>query len=183
MHRFRERKALYTAIAVIAVLLAVLAAAGIGFARAQLITSGKDAANEIKLGMSQLNVRVSVNNLLVGQDGNMFSERTQDIDPGKKYAEKIAAANGSMKREFVRMIIRKYWQDDNGKRADLDPAMIHLSYGKDEGNSTEDSYNTVAWLKNDAESTREQTVYYLKKSLQGKSSCQFFLYQTHAQVI
>ena len=59
---------------------------------------------------------------------------------------------------MVRVIVKKYWTDQKGKRIDLDPALIHLSY---KGNA----YNKTDWNLNDAEHTPEQDVYYLSSAL------------------
>lgn len=85
---------------------------------------------------------------------------TSNMEPGKKYEEKISAYNGADATEYVRVIVRKYWTDANGKNIDLDPEYIELGYnGK--------AYNDSDWAINPKESTAERSVYYLKKSLAG----------------
>ena len=53
-------------------------------------------------------------------DGNAVN-----VIPGKVYDETLAVKNNSGRPMYVRMIVRKYWLDKNGKEdAGLDPSLI-----------------------------------------------------------
>ena len=91
--------------------------------------------------------------------GALLSDLKQ-MEPGKKYEEKVSAYNGADASEYVRMIVRKYWTDADGKNIALDPEFIELRYDSKE-------YNDSDWAINPKESTEERSVYYLKKSLAG----------------
>ncbi len=82
-----------------------------------------------------------------------------NMDPGYPYAQTIAAANTSGSEEYVRIIVKKYWTDEDGnKQTDLDPSLIELTYGGE-------AYNTAGWFLHEEESTREQSVYYCRAAL------------------
>ena len=83
---------------------------------------------------------------------------------GKKYDEQISAKNTTTDADqFVRIVIRKYWKDKNGKVHSFgdtvdgktvttpDPSIIKLNLA-----------NTSLWQKNDLETTTEREVYYYK---------------------
>ena len=83
---------------------------------------------------------------------------------GKKYDEQISAKNTTTDADqFVRIVIRKYWKDKNGKVHSFgdtvngktvttpDPSMIKLTMA-----------NTNLWQRNPLESTVEREVYYYK---------------------
>lgn len=87
------------------------------------------------------------------------------IDPGKVYDETLAAKNDSSRPMYVRMIVRKYWMDQDGNKGtfldgdlDLDPEMIRLAYG-------EEDYNSEYWIRNEDEHTSESDTYYYKTIL------------------
>ncbi len=83
---------------------------------------------------------------------------------GKKYDEQISAKNTTTDADqFVRIVIRKYWKDKNGKVHSFgdtvdgktvttpDPSIIKLNLA-----------NTSLWQKNDLETTTEREVYYYR---------------------
>ena len=86
------------------------------------------------------------------------------VIPGKVYDEQIRAKNTTTDADqYVRIIIRKYWMDDNGKVHSFgdtvdgktvktpDPSLIKLTMA-----------NTNLWQRNPLESTVEREVYYYK---------------------
>ena len=89
-------------------------------------------------------------------DGNAVN-----VIPGQVYDETLAVKNNSGRPMYVRMIVRKYWLDKNGKEdAGLDPSLIKLTYkGSD--------FNGDDWIKNDNEDTPsgESSTYYYKTML------------------
>ena len=117
---------------------------------------------EVNLGMSSLNVQLMENGKAINQEdqnkGKLLGSINESMEPGYTYEEKIAADNDGDLDEYVRIIVKKYWKDDEGKRIDMDPAMIKLSYG-------DKDYNDSDWVMNPGETTKEQTVYYCRKAL------------------
>lgn len=112
-----------------------------------------------------------------GSDGEVLGK----VEPGKVYREEIAARNGQDIPQYVRMTVRKYWaetdgkgnvkKDDEGnpvKTTVLSPDQIRLTYGKDNpSKKARDEYNAGAWVINPDESTTESCTYYLKQALDG----------------
>ena len=95
---------------------------------------------------------------------NLLSELGGKVMPGKVYDEQIRAENITKDADqYVRIIIRKYWKDNNGKAHSFgdtvngktvttpDPSMIKLTMA-----------NTNLWQRNPLESTVEREVYYYK---------------------
>ena len=83
------------------------------------------------------------------------------IEPGRTYKEEISARNGQNINQYVRLTVKKYWVDPEGKKATyLDPALIKLTYnGK--------AYNSGAWQVNKKEHSAESDTYYLTNMLKG----------------
>lgn len=85
------------------------------------------------------------------------------VEPGRKYIEKLQAWNSNNVDEYVRIIVRKYWVDNTGKKSPvMDPALIKLTYNGS-------PYNSDAWALNKEEQTEESNTYYLKNVL-GKNA-------------
>lgn len=81
------------------------------------------------------------------------------VQPGRVYKEELSARNVSDVPEIVRMIVKVYWEDENGEKdASRDPSLISLTYG-------DEPYNRGSWQINDKETTRERRVFYLNKIL------------------
>ncbi len=111
-------------------------------------------------------VRLMENGSPTGKDNPLLSTLKGKVSPGKSYKEEISARNDCDVSQFVRIIVRKYWMDENGKvhsfgdtvdgkKVDTpDPSMIKLTPA-----------NTDLWQKNDLESTVEREVYYYKNSV------------------
>lgn len=94
----------------------------------------------------------------------LLSEVGEKVIVGKVYDEQIRAKNTTNDADqYVRIVIRKYWKDKNGKVhsfgdtvdgktvATPDPSMIKLNLA-----------NTSLWQKNDLETTTEREVYYYR---------------------
>jgi len=81
------------------------------------------------------------------------------VDPGRTYEERLCAKNGNNVDEYVRLTVRKYWVNKEGKKSTvMDPALIKLTYkGSD--------YNSGAWTVNPKEHTVESDTYYLNNKL------------------
>ena len=81
--------------------------------------------------------------------------KDETFTPGKKYNEAISVKNSGTIDTFVRVIITKSWQDEEGKKyTELSPDLIELNFLTDNG-----------WQVADAQSTRERTVLYYTKAL------------------
>ena len=88
------------------------------------------------------------------------------VEPGRTYKEEISAANGENINQYVRLTVKKYWVDPEGKKATyMDPALIKLAY-KETGGKVK-AYNTGAWQINPKEHTLESDTYYLTNMLPG----------------
>ena len=94
---------------------------------------------------------------LVGEDFNAAKLISDDTAvPGKAYAKNISVRNDTETKQFVRVVVRKYWEkkDDNGNyqkvTKDLpEKAMEMLKF----------DFGTDGWKANDAEKTAEREVY------------------------
>ena len=81
--------------------------------------------------------------------------KDETFTPGKKYNEAISVKNSGTIDTFVRVIITKSWQDEEGKKnTELSPELIELNFLTDNG-----------WLVADAQSTKERTVLYYTKAV------------------
>ena len=124
-----------------------------------LLENGKDVCD----GKNTLENKVSGTLLqYLGCTRGEDSIKPGEIEPGRVYREEIAAENGRDIDQYLRLSIRKYWKDADGKKdPTMDPKLIELTYnGK--------GYNTGAWQINDDETTTEQKTYYYSKLLTGK---------------
>lgn len=119
------------------------------------LLEGNDA--QLEMGMASLDVQLTENGTVVAdgtREGTLFAALADtNPDPGYTYNEEIRARNSGSAPEYVRVIIRKYWTDQNGKATkDIDPDRIVLAAGD-------------GWFENPAESSTEQSVYYCRQSL------------------
>lgn len=81
--------------------------------------------------------------------------KDETFTPGKKYNEAIRVKNSGTIDTFVRVIITKSWQDEEGKKnTELSPELIELNFLTDNG-----------WQVADAQSTKERTVLYYTKAV------------------
>lgn len=81
--------------------------------------------------------------------------KDETFTPGKKYNEAISVKNSGTIDTFVRVIITKSWQDEEGKKnTELSPELIELNFLTDNG-----------WQVADAQSTKERTVLYYTKAV------------------
>lgn len=115
-------------------------------------------------------VVASRDNIINSADNNAWSERggedallkglpLSDVEIGVTYDERLAVANTGDINEYVRLIIKTYWEGPDGKQVDLDPSLIRLEY-----------VNTNLWLRDDSWSDGaphpETTVLYYKNILE-----------------
>lgn len=110
---------------------------------------------DVQLGLSSVSVQLMENDKVMGDDDQLLSALSdKDMDPGYTYDEKIGVKNNGDVSEYVRVIVKKYWKDDDGKKiTSMDPSLISLSYGSK-------AYNDKDWIENPKEATAEQSVFY-----------------------
>ena len=144
-------------LALLVLALVMLGAGGVMVARAELTVFSQDYNAEF--GMDHLGIRLLENGDYVPSDG-MLSPLEGTIEPGKVYKEEIACRNTSDIDQYVRLSIRKYWMDKNGKNTNLDPALIELTFG-------DSDFNDGSWQINPDETTAERTTYYYSTVLEG----------------
>lgn len=108
-------------------------------------TSGSYVA---ELALSNVGVAIVENGSVVENGGELFAALAEDFKVGKTYDEMIAVRNTGEIDEYVRVSVYRYWTDD-GKRVDLDPSLIELTFAEGSG-----------WSIDEGSSTAERTVLY-----------------------
>lgn len=88
------------------------------------------------------------------EENKLYTELGETIVPGEKYKSKVSVKNTGAADEYVRVVVRKYWTDDEGKKTDVKPELIELALAESAG------YKWTAVKEN-----TETTVYYLNKML------------------
>ena len=129
----------------------------IGRTRAALL-EGSEA--DLQMGMSALDVQL-VENAAGGEtvfdgdeEGRLFADLAETkIDPGYTYPETVAARNSGSSDEYVRIIVKKYWTDADGKDTEVSPDAIELVL------------NDKDWFEDKSESSTEKSVYYCRRSV------------------
>lgn len=91
-------------------------------------------------------------------DGELLTNmlgKDEKLTPGKKYKEELKVQNSGEIDTFVRVILTKSWQDENGEKdTTLSPELIELNVLEENG-----------WVVADVESSPERTVMYYTKAL------------------
>lgn len=147
---------------VLAAGLVLVLASTAGATRAAVVY--QDSAKQGDFSTSKVSVDVlegsnnSDSKSISGQGVLEFPAIGDTVKIGQKYDEYVDVVNDSQKySEYVRVKVRKYWVNEvNGelvKDTSLDPALINLDIDES------------VWMKNDAEHTTEQDVYYLSYPL------------------
>ena len=95
----------------------------------------------------------------IADGGSLLADMPAGIHVGQLYQEEITVMNTGNIDQYVRASVYQYWTDADGKKVDLDPALIKLTFGSD-------------WeVAEKASSTHERTVlYYTKKLPAGEMS-------------
>ena len=84
-------------------------------------------------------------------DGAFTLTNDKTLSIGKRYDDVISVKNSGAADEYVRVIVRRYWTDADGKRLDLSPEYIDLK-------------ETTGWTKAKG-SNEEYSIYYLTNPL------------------
>ena len=142
MRRFNTKKAVLVLSALLIVLVGMIAVLRSGSTQAVLTESEEQT---LEITMSELGVSLLENGK---ETTDLFGEwQNATLDPGRTYADKISVKNSGAYDEYVRVVVKKYWMDSEGKRVNLSPAYICLVSG-------------TGWKENEKERTPEQSVWY-----------------------
>ena len=142
---------------ILAVGLLVIGASSVGATRAAMTYQKLDT---LEFGTASIGVQAIGD---VSGDTLTFPAIEQEIkekgaiELGKNYEENVSIFNNSKTdtgySEYVRVVVRKTWLNGNDEKdMTLDPRLINVTVAE-------------GWMKNDAESTWEQEVYYFKSPL------------------
>lgn len=150
-----------TAAFLVMAILLLVSAAVVG---AKTVADIQSAEYKAEFELSNLDVSLMENGTPVSDpelDYVLLTPLDGQYKPGYLYKEAITAKNNGDINVFLRINIRKYWTDENGKKAyNLDPDLIELKYnGKSDCGPD--------WQINKDESTVERTTYYYTKLLKG----------------
>ena len=118
----------------------------IGIARAALVST---ETYDAELKMQSMGITLLENGSSVSS-GLLTSLTDEKPVPGKKYEEKLSVTNNGAIDAYVRLTIRRYWTDADGKKlTDLTPDMIELNILEDSG-----------WIADPNFTTDERMVFY-----------------------
>ncbi|MBR3000820.1 MAG: hypothetical protein IKF39_07440 [Oscillospiraceae bacterium] len=144
MRKFNGKRAVLILSSLLVVLIGMIIVLRSGSTQA-VLTESKEQTVEIE--MSSLDVAILENGK---ETDTLYSDYTDKaLDPGHPYDDTISVKNTGEYDEYVRVIVKKYWLDNNKKRLDLSPTYIHLAAAE-------------GWIENAKEATAEQSVWYCK---------------------
>ena len=138
----RKRSQIITG-ALLVLAVAALMFGGIGGARAVLTPSESYTAD---IATQNAALQINENKTPVAEGSELLPGLPDNINVGQLYEETITVTNTGTIDPYVRVSVQKYWTED-GKRTDLDPALIKLETGGD-------------WAIDEEASTPERTVLY-----------------------
>ena len=105
---------------------------------------------------------------LTGDDFNaakLISD--ENIVPGKEYINDIRVKNNTDTPQFVRVVVRKYWEKKN---ADGSYQKVTEDLPENAMDMLKFDFNTDGWKVNDSETTAEREVYYYMSALPADGS-------------
>lgn len=140
-------------------LLTVAALIAIMASTAQAVLTKQSETYEATLELTSLEVGLSENGSLVAGEGALLSGlKDKTINPGEKFDEQLGAMNTGEQPEFMRVSVRTYWKDAQGKKTTkLDPSLIELTLG---GTKLKNLPSNSGWVVDLDLNTQEQTVLY-----------------------
>ena len=147
--RFKGTKLSKRTVALFAAAILLLSSGGFMGVKAAPAITGQNYDATIEL--DDISVQLLENGFPV-ENGTILASIGKEAKPGWTYENTIGVENPGSAPEYVRVIIRKYWTDDEGKATSLSPALIKLKVSD-------------KWAINEKESTKEMSVYYLKTQL------------------
>jgi hypothetical protein len=131
----------------------------IGSTRAALTYYSDNYNTQVSL--ANIGVAIIENDKQV-DDGKLLEGVT--VVPGKEHTEALKVKNSGSIDTYVRVVLKKYWKDAEGKKAtELSPDMIQLPLPEDSG-----------WVADEAASTQERTVLYYTQPLAAGSDTEAF---------
>ncbi len=109
----------------------------------------------------------------VGLLQNLLPEGDENIHPGENYKEVLCVQNTGEMDEYIRVVLYKYWQDEDGKKLmALNPDYIVLELNGEEENpegaeekSLKEALKENGWLLDEEAGTKERMVLYYAKPL------------------
>ena len=154
--KFKGTKISKRTVALFAAAIVLLGSGGAMGTRAVPAIQSATFGNEIVL--DALNVQLLNDGKEVGAknvtEDRLFAKMAETIIPGEKYDSKVSVKNTGAANEYVRVVVRKYWTDNEGKNKSVDPSLIELTPAKPSG------YSWKAVNK-----TPEETIYYLNNQV------------------
>ncbi len=112
---------------ILAAAIVLLATSGIGIAMAvPSIRTNQEYSNiaQDSIGVSLQEDGQPVSGKLMG---SMLEQTEGKLVYDKEYSEPLRVFNSGEINEYVRVTVRKYWTDENGKKTDLSPELIHVT--------------------------------------------------------
>ncbi len=140
------RKKKYTTLVLLVLAVGLLAFGAVGTTRAALNYISDYYTAQI--GMYDIGVTLVENGTDIGwrnygsnsqwetSSGTLTGQMLADgekLQPGKPYKEELSVKNSGNIDEYVRVVIRRYWTDADGKRTDLSPDLIRLNVPEGNG--------------------------------------------------
>jgi hypothetical protein len=154
--KFKGTKISKRTVALFAAAMVLLGSGGVMGTRAVPAIQSATFGNEIVL--DALNVQLLNDGQEVGAknvtEDKLFTKLAETITPGEQYESKVSVKNTGAANEYVRVVVRKYWTDNNGKNKEVDPSLIELTP------ATSSGYSWKAVKK-----TEEETIYYLNNQI------------------
>lgn len=158
----KKRSLKKTPLVLLALSVTLLLASTVGSTRAALTYYSENFSAEVTV--SNIGVTLMENGKAVGYRNyvsngawdeskgvlleNMLEE-DEKITLGKDYEEKLSVQNSGSIDNYVRVTLRKSWQDEEGKKTELSPELIELEVLEGSG-----------WVIDESASTEERTVLY-----------------------
>ena len=161
--RFRNTVLSKRTLALFAVSLLLLVSGGAVGTKAAITVTSDDydariETNSLAVGITE---GITGDRTLV-EDGVLYTSIGDKIEPTRTYKDSVGVINTGDADEYVRVIVRKYWTDEKGKKdTSLSPDLIELSADEKK------------WTVTDGGSDETQ-IYYLKNVLKKESEEELF---------
>lgn len=161
--KFKGTKLSKRTVALLAAAVVLLGSGGVmGAKAAPNITANSpyDATLELNSLAVDITEQVAGGKEVTVSDGALTLTNDKTLTIGKNYDDVIGVKNSGAADEYVRVIVRRYWTDADGKRLDLSPDYIDLKA-------------TSGWTKAKG-SNEEYSIYYLSSPLASGESKALF---------
>ena len=147
--KFRNTKLSTRTLAIFAAAVILLTSGGVMGTKAAInvVSDNYDAT----IRTDTLGVELTENGDIV-KEGKLYASIGEKVEPSRTYNDAVGVTNTGGAAEYVRVIVRKYWTDKNGKKTtSLDPELIKLKLAD-------------GWIEKNGGSA-ETKIYYLKRQL------------------